>query len=414
MYRWSGSAWITVRDAGIAAAQADASQAISDAAGAQGTADGKVVTFIQTGQPTAEGTGDLWIDSDDGNKLYRWSGSVWVEIQDDDIATAISNAATAQSTADGKIISFYQDAQPTAEAEGDFWIDTNDDNKLYRWNGSSWLSARDATIAAAQADAATGIADAATAQGTADGKVVTFIQAIAPTAEGVGDLWIDSDDGNNLYRWSGIAWVGIQDGGIATAISDASDAQSTADGKIVSFYAASAPTAEGTGDLWTDTDDNNKLYRWSGSAWVSVRDASSVSLFSDTELAAVVTIGLGGNVQTGTGRHMSLIPEGIVAYTGDEPWGLVGTVPNGGSGYLVGTVANGGSGRTVGKGQLFRMNNTGSAYPFEVVSAQPSVGDIKLVDRIADPTTGEISVIALVNGVYRKCTSTLPDWEDLC
>lgn len=43
------------------------------------------------------------------------------------------------------------------------------------------------------------------AQVTADGKVVTFIQASTPTAEGVGDLWIDSDDKNKLYRWNGSA-----------------------------------------------------------------------------------------------------------------------------------------------------------------------------------------------------------------
>lgn len=129
-----------------------------------------------------------------------------------------------------------------------------------------------ATAVAAQADASTAITDAATAQGTADGKVTTFIQATAPTAEGVGDLWLDSDDGNKLYRATAAgagSWVAVQDAAIATAISDAATAQSTADGKIISFYQASAPTAEATGDFWTDTDDNI-TYRWSGSAWVNV------------------------------------------------------------------------------------------------------------------------------------------------
>lgn len=113
------------------AAQADATQAITDAATAQGTADGKVTTFFQAAAPTAEGTGDLWIDTDDGNKLYRWSGAAWTEVQDDDIATAISNAATAQSTADGKIVTFYQSAIPVATDAGDMWVDT-DDGKIYR------------------------------------------------------------------------------------------------------------------------------------------------------------------------------------------------------------------------------------------------------------------------------------------
>jgi len=127
--------------------------------------------------------------------------------------------------------------------------------------------------AQASADAAQAIADAAGAQAAADGKITTFYQTTAPTAEGEGDLWVDTDDGNKLYRWSGAAWISVQDADISQAIADAASAQTTADGKIVSFYQASPPTADGVGDLWTDTDDNNKLYRWSGSAWVSIRDA---------------------------------------------------------------------------------------------------------------------------------------------
>ena len=34
---------------------------------------------------------------------------------------------------------FYQDAQPTAEQAGDLWVDTNDGNKMWRWSGSAWV-----------------------------------------------------------------------------------------------------------------------------------------------------------------------------------------------------------------------------------------------------------------------------------
>ncbi len=47
----------------------------------------------------------------------------------------------------------------------------------------------------------------------------------------------------------------------------------TSYGYVLSFAQASAPTAEHIGDLWFDTDDDNHLYRWSGSAWTSVRDS---------------------------------------------------------------------------------------------------------------------------------------------
>jgi len=111
------------------------------------------------------------------------------------------------------------------------------------------------------------------AEAAADGKIVSFFQTTAPTAMGIGDIWFDTDDANKMYRWSGTAWVLARDTGITTAISTASDALATADGKVTSFFQTSAPTAEAVGDLWFDTDDNNKLYRWSGSAWVLSTDA---------------------------------------------------------------------------------------------------------------------------------------------
>ena len=60
-------------------AQQDASDAITAAATAQATADGKVTTYFQDTTPTAEAAGDLWIDTDDGNKLHRWDGTQWLE-----------------------------------------------------------------------------------------------------------------------------------------------------------------------------------------------------------------------------------------------------------------------------------------------------------------------------------------------
>lgn len=110
------------------------------------------------------------------------------------------------------------------------------------------------------------------AEAAADGKIVTFFQASAPMAGEIGDIWFDTDDSNKMYRWNGSSWQLARDTGITTAISTASDALATADGKVTSFFQTSAPTAEAVGDLWFDTDDNNKLYRWNGSSWVLSTD----------------------------------------------------------------------------------------------------------------------------------------------
>lgn len=61
------------------------------------TANSKVRTFVQTSQPTATATGDMWFDSDDSYKVYRWSGTAWVLVTDSRIA-ATSAAVTSEIT----------------------------------------------------------------------------------------------------------------------------------------------------------------------------------------------------------------------------------------------------------------------------------------------------------------------------
>jgi hypothetical protein len=127
----------------------------------------------------------------------------------------------------------------------------------------------------------------------------TFRQAAEPGSSGlvVGDLWFDSDDSNKAYRWNGTAWELTDDTRIAgtianlannyytitgtdAAISGASlTLQTQIDQKNRTYRQTPAPAATGliTGDLWFDTADNNKSYRWSGTAWVATDDARIAS-----------------------------------------------------------------------------------------------------------------------------------------
>jgi hypothetical protein len=324
--RWSGSAWVDITTNALSAALAAAGDA-------QATADGKVNTFAQAAQPTAESIGDLWVETDNNNKLYRWSGSAWVDVQDthndSTLSTHTSQISGLTTAVNSKVTIFYQTNQPTANVAGDIWYDTDANPVvIYRWNGSSWVDITTTALSAA-------LDAAGDAQATADGKIITFAQAAQPTAVAVGDLWIDTDDNNRLRRWSGSAWADLRDGlvnthstqitnlttavnskitifyqtsqptanvtgdiwydtdaspvaiyrwsgsvwvnitttALSAALSAAASAQATADGKIKTFAQTSAPTAGEVGDFWVDTDDSNRLYRWSGSAWVDVRDA---------------------------------------------------------------------------------------------------------------------------------------------
>jgi hypothetical protein len=283
--------------------------AITDA---EAVLDGKIASFYQATAPTADGIGDIWFDTDDGNAIYRWNGVSWADAKDTEITIAINTAANAEGIAVGKVKTFYQTTAPTAEAIGDLWMDSDDKNKMYRWSGSAWVSVRDAgkvtTFYASTTPTAEAIGDlwyntttlillrwngsawqntanfgataaqisaidaaqldADNALALADSKIETFFQTTAPTGASVGDLWFDTDDENKLYRYSGSTWVLAQDGTIADAITSAAGAQATADSKIVTFFATTTPTAEAIGDLWYDSS-TLLLKRWSGSAWVN-------------------------------------------------------------------------------------------------------------------------------------------------
>jgi hypothetical protein len=218
---------------------------------------GKTKTYRQASPPTGTdiNDGDLWFDTDDGNKLYMRVSGAWVSVQDLAIAAA-------QTTADGKNKIFRSPTPPTATAIGDTWFDTANGNKLYFWNGTAWIDVQDDAISAAQA--------------TADSKVKTFYQASAPTASEVGDIWFDTDDGFKQYFWNGSAWTSVQDTAIAAANNAAVAAQTTANGKnkiIRSTADASGTTGYTAGDIWwkmaSTSTASNVLDQWTfdGTNW---------------------------------------------------------------------------------------------------------------------------------------------------
>jgi predicted phage tail protein len=179
--------WVSTAQSTANTALSTANAAVSAAATAQSTADGKIDTFWQPTPPGSASEGDLWFDTDDGNKVYRWTSGAWGAAQDSGIAAAISAASTAQGTADGKARIYYQTAQPTglgAGDQGDLWCDTDDNYKLWAWTGSAWQLAQDwqaanAAAAAAQGTANSAASAAATAQASANAVTATVADITA-------------------------------------------------------------------------------------------------------------------------------------------------------------------------------------------------------------------------------------------
>lgn len=115
--------------------------------------------------------------------------------------------------------------------------------------------------------------------GTTDGLLTVYYQATAPAAPERGDVWFDTDAGNAPFQWDGTAWVDAANNAAVQAIQFATSAQSTANSKVKVFYQTSAPTAETIGDLWVDTDDGNRrVFRWSGSSWQQIADQTGFNI----------------------------------------------------------------------------------------------------------------------------------------
>jgi hypothetical protein len=124
-----------------------------------------------------------------------------------------------------------------------------------------------------------------------------------------GDIWFDTNDGNEQYYYNGTAWVSVQDTAIAAAASAATAAQTTADGKNRVFRVGTTPTATAVGDIWFNTSSDNAISRWDGSTWVlSALGTNALANFSANKItsgsidASVVTVSNlnAGNISTGT------------------------------------------------------------------------------------------------------------------
>jgi hypothetical protein len=203
------------------------------------------VTVVSPTDPDVLKEGTTVVDPTTGaTKVYSTDINDFVTLTD----------PVAQEAADGKNSSYYQDNEPTGGTYlvGDMWFDTNDDYKLYVWDGTAWVLSQ----------------DSATAQTIAESKNATYRSASAPvgTAYSNGDTWIDTGNSNKLYVWVNNAWISAQDGAIGSAQSAATAAQNTADGKNTVYYQTTAPgsTPNVAGDIWWQYSSGVIVGQWTG------------------------------------------------------------------------------------------------------------------------------------------------------
>ena len=105
------------------------------------------VTVVSPTDPDIVKEGTTVVDPTTGaQKVYSTDLLDYVTITD----------PVAQSTAESKNATYYQDNAPTGGTYeiGDLWIDTNDNDKLYTWDGTTWSLTQDSASAASAAQTA--------------------------------------------------------------------------------------------------------------------------------------------------------------------------------------------------------------------------------------------------------------------
>lgn len=114
-----------------------------------GVVGGKTTTFWLTSEPSTAVIGDTWYQYDQGKIWRKTSAGVgmanWTDVTTLALKSALDAAGAASDLADSKIVTYRQDDKPTGGtySVGDLWFDSNDSNKLYRWNGTDFIDAQD-------------------------------------------------------------------------------------------------------------------------------------------------------------------------------------------------------------------------------------------------------------------------------
>jgi hypothetical protein len=217
-----------------------------------------------------------------GQSTGRRSVKVVSKVLDIDTDGHLGNAVIdAQNFASGFRPIQILGALPGSPVTGDLVLLTTD-GKLYRWDGTAWtvvISTTDGLVDTAQIKA--GAIDAT--KFTSSIRPVKIIANTSVAGSSAGDVAYSLADGK-LYRWDGAAWTSAVPaiditGQVATAqiadgaINTAKFASGIRPVRIVANTSAAGQVA---GDIVFSTADN-KLYRWTGSAWTAAVPAVDVT-----------------------------------------------------------------------------------------------------------------------------------------
>ena len=254
--------------------------------------------------------GDLYYDQktgyayrftryDDDIKPYRWN-----VISDSELTKILEAANKAQATADDKMKVFYGETKPTNYQAGDIWVNATLEGKFNNdiaravaknesFNADDWVLASRYSETIADIQKWTNEYEtkfdilAKDVKDQKDQSIIVWYLEYEPTlnnlpasgwikdekSEHIGDIVYDIKN-NHSYRWTGSAWVQIKDADFNEAMEAAKNADNKASSKRRIFYSDTTPTEPfDKGDLWIkQVDDKTETWVYDGTAWVKSED----------------------------------------------------------------------------------------------------------------------------------------------
>ena len=152
--------------------------------------------------------------------------------------------------------------------------------------------------------------------------------AVTPNEASFGATFVTDTSPDPSYIKEGTMWVSPTDGSSQVYSSDLLQfvtvadtvAQETADSKNSTYYQDNAPTG-GTyqvGDMWVDTNDNDKLYTWDGTAWALTQDSASAASAAQTAYnAAIASLQPSASTIVNASNQITAVnTNGITVYSG--------------------------------------------------------------------------------------------------
>ncbi|RLC67737.1 MAG: hypothetical protein DRH97_04450, partial [Chloroflexi bacterium] len=214
-----------------------------------------VKTFRQDEEPLPPAkynlkVGDLWYDTDNNERMHRWDGTDWINVMSKGQATGYfqPNSGPTQSN-------------PYLLRNTDIWFDTANDDNQHRWNEGTndWDDIENSPWTL-------GLLGGNDIAARADGITHFLLQDELPLETdlinyglgdrfGEGDIWVDTGAANASWRWdnTGNVWV---------------SSKTNATSQVV-YTQSSEPTTGSLleGDIWFDTDEDNKQRVFRQGAW---------------------------------------------------------------------------------------------------------------------------------------------------